>query len=832
MEYCGSLHPSLALITSLLIACAPGSSGSTTGASGSGTGGGPSDGEGGAAAASSGSTAQVGSTIVSASVAATATTSTGAGGSTSTTGDGGSTSTGEGGAFGDGSGGQGGSGGGGVGGVGGAGGAGGSGEGGGGGAPPECFDAAGCPPTGSECVGRTCIDGTCGTVDIDGGTVVLGQIVGDCLRTVCDGAGATRDDEDDADLPDDDNACTNDVCDAGIADNPPLDAGESCGGNLVCDGDGTCVGCLQPSDCPGLETECITRSCSPTGSCGVAYADAATVLQLGQTAGNCRTLQCDGEGGVIDVPDGGDPPADLQDCVIETCDTGTPAETEAGAGTPCDDDGGALCDGAGSCVECLDADDCGTSSTCATYACLAGVCDVGFAGAGTLVADPLAGDCRRDECDGAGNVTEAAVYAADIPVDAVECTADVCTGGTPSNPPVTLNTPCTEGGGLRCDSAGACVECTAAAQCPSNVCVQGGCRPAQCDDGVRNGQETGADCGGTICAPCANGVGCAVDDDCTSIFCNPSTALCATPTCGDGLRNGAESDVDCGGGTCPDCQAGGGCEVDGDCTTNYCPSGICVAAVCGDGNVAPGEVCDDGDGIDGNGCDNDCRPSCGNGTRNTGEACDDGDYDSGDGCSATCAIEPYYQCTLASPSGCSRQEGRCKNGVDDDGDGQIDAADPDCPWNAQIPACGAGQTTYVFNSVRVPQAITSLATFTNEVTVPAIGTVRRAMMRINISHTWDEDLDISLRSATAVVLDASSDNGGSGDNYLNTRFRQAAATAITAGAAPFNSEYRPEASFDGFNAALAAGIWRLTVTDDAAGDIGTLQTFSLAICAE
>ncbi len=52
----------------------------------------------------------------------------------------------------------------------------------------------------------------------------------------------------------------------------------------------------------------------------------------------------------------------------------------------------------------------------------------------------------------------------------------------------------------------------------------------RCDDGVQNGDETGVDCGGSSCAAC--------------------------PSCNDGVQNGDETGVDCGGScltSCPTC---------------------------------------------------------------------------------------------------------------------------------------------------------------------------------------------------------------------------------------------------------------------------------------
>ena len=47
-----------------------------------------------------------------------------------------------------------------------------------------------------------------------------------------------------------------------------------------------------------------------------------------------------------------------------------------------------------------------------------------------------------------------------------------------------------------------------------------------------------------------------------------------TPTCSDGIKNGSESDVDCGG-SCPRCATGKACQGPGDCTSGLCQSQVC-----------------------------------------------------------------------------------------------------------------------------------------------------------------------------------------------------------------------------------------------------------------
>ena len=57
--------------------------------------------------------------------------------------------------------------------------------------------------------------------------------------------------------------------------------------------------------------------------------------------------------------------------------------------------------------------------------------------------------------------------------------------------------------------------------CATGVCTGGACQPARCDDRVRNGTETDVDCGGS-CARCALCQSCTVGSDCASGTCGAS----------------------------------------------------------------------------------------------------------------------------------------------------------------------------------------------------------------------------------------------------------------------------------------------------------------------
>lgn len=73
--------------------------------------------------------------------------------------------------------------------------------------------------------------------------------------------------------------------------------------------------------------------------------------------------------------------------------------------------------------------------------------------------------------------------------------------------------------GLDDDCNGTPDDGSAGASCSSGVCALGACQPPSCTDHVKNGDETGEDCGGPTCPACANGIACALDRDCLSGMC-------------------------------------------------------------------------------------------------------------------------------------------------------------------------------------------------------------------------------------------------------------------------------------------------------------------------
>jgi subtilisin-like proprotein convertase family protein len=136
----------------------------------------------------------------------------------------------------------------------------------------------------------------------------------------------------------------------------------------------------------------------------------------------------------------------------------------------------------------------------------------------------------------------------------------------------------------------------------------------------------------------------------------------------------------------------------------------------------------------------------------------------------------------------------------------------------------------VFTSTDVPIAILDLNTVFSNLGVGSHITITDVDALINnITHTFDADLDIFLISPLGTVVELTTDNGGSGDNFTNTRFDDAAATSIAAGSAPFTGSFRPEGLLSAFNGEDAFGTWRLRVTDDFGADVGSINSWGLDI---
>ncbi len=119
--------------------------------------------------------------------------------------------------------------------------------------------------------------------------------------------------------------------------------------------------------------------------------------------------------------------------------------------------------------------------------------------------------------------------------------------------------------------------------------------------------------------------------------------------------------------------------------------------------------------------------------------------------------------------------------------------------------------------------------------------VKKVTAAVRITHPFDSDLDIYLVSPRARFVQLSADNGGTGNDYGSgpadctgtfTTFADSAATAITAGAAPFAGAFKPQQPLAALKGTKAKGQWQLMIVDDDPRDAGTLGCWQLTIAAK
>ncbi|GAA0876748.1 hypothetical protein GCM10009118_31580 [Wandonia haliotis] len=113
--------------------------------------------------------------------------------------------------------------------------------------------------------------------------------------------------------------------------------------------------------------------------------------------------------------------------------------------------------------------------------------------------------------------------------------------------------------------------------------------------------------------------------------------------------------------------------------------------------------------------------------------------------------------------------------------------------------------------------------------IPTGVTVDELFVTINIQHTFNGDLDIYLVGANGTEIELSTDNGGLGDNYVNTVFSLNGTNPITGATAPMTGTFSAEGDMSTLVTGLLNGTWTLKVIDDAGGDLGVLRNWSIEI---
>ncbi len=429
------------------------------------------------------------------------------------------------------------------------------------------------------------------------------------------------------------------------------------GGNTGGSG-GVADECGSPSDC-GEDTECAFHTCSD-GKCGVMPTPLGTPAGV-QTDGNCKKYVCDGEGGYVDQTDDTDVPEGQTQCASQGCSSGTPFVSYKAPGAPCDDNGGAMCDGTGLCVECLANADC-ASGVCANSQCQSATCDDG-----NFNGDETDLDCGGPDCDPCGDLLKC-----EGPSD---CASGVCSPDETCAPPS-----CGDGvvqGAEACDDGNEIETDSCRSSCAIAACGDGYVQPGEaCDDG----NLMAGDCCSDTCQVEGGGCEVEVNDTCGEAglpLSPPGVLRGSISPAGDqdyfAFTLDVTSDVEIETyvgtpGECPTIDTvirlyDANCEMltaDDDSGAGSC-SKMSSVDLAGAQAVPAGtyyvhvQDFNDDDVIESYSVSIKINSVCGNGIEEGSETCDDGNVVSGDGCSERCRvdvdaeIEPNDSCAAALP---------------------------------------------------------------------------------------------------------------------------------------------------------------------------------------
>ncbi|MCK4343034.1 MAG: proprotein convertase P-domain-containing protein [Phycisphaerae bacterium] len=166
-----------------------------------------------------------------------------------------------------------------------------------------------------------------------------------------------------------------------------------------------------------------------------------------------------------------------------------------------------------------------------------------------------------------------------------------------------------------------------------------------------------------------------------------------------------------------------------------------------------------------------------------------------------------------------------------------------CGWRSYIlveidalgPACtGSVGTTKRYVSTHDPLPIPDNDAYgvVSSITVPDPDIISDVNITLNITHPYDDDIDLTLLAPTSFVL--FNDIGGMGNDFIDTTLDDEAAGPIpdSSSEAPFTGSYQCEAGptvLAALDGVPAAGDFNLRIADDAVNNTGTFDSWSVTI---
>ncbi len=438
-----------------------------------------------------------------------------------------------------------------------------------------CTSGQKCKST-ADCDSQVCSDGLCSQASCIDGVRNQDETDTDCgsLLTECPGCAAGK-------------TCTRDEnCDSGVCESGKCalancndsrkngdEGGVDCGGSCP-------LTCGQSSSC-NKDADCTSKVCRSNQCLSAACSD-------GVQNGNESDVDCGGTCGSTCVTSAGCN-VDM-DCVYSFCNAHicqmptctdqikNEGETDIDCGDPY-----GLCPRCTTGNTCLFADNCDSRNCSITdKRCIAPTCS-------DLIINQHEGDidcggeCVAQKCQTGATCRLPSDCASGVCTEG-RCAAAVCPDGVMNGQETDKDCGGPESScAIRC---GIGLNCGANSDCNNNSCFAGKCQIPSCGNLIKDGNETDADCGGADCAKCIANKKCAKDEDCLSLNCDDKATLtCIADSCFDLIKNGNETFADCGGSCEKNCATGQTCLAGADCADGVCnaTTKLCMAAVCPDG---------------------------------------------------------------------------------------------------------------------------------------------------------------------------------------------------------------------------------------------------------
>ncbi|HEX3149423.1 MAG TPA: S8 family serine peptidase [Gemmataceae bacterium] len=117
-------------------------------------------------------------------------------------------------------------------------------------------------------------------------------------------------------------------------------------------------------------------------------------------------------------------------------------------------------------------------------------------------------------------------------------------------------------------------------------------------------------------------------------------------------------------------------------------------------------------------------------------------------------------------------------------------------------------------------------------TVTNVFTVRDVNVQVTINHPYDSDLKLELVAPNNATVPIFLNSGLNGDGLKGTWFDDQIGVQVKLGTAPFAGTFQPASGLAPFNGLPAAGIWKLRITDGAAGAFGSLVNWRLSLATD